>query len=50
MAAALYDALEAEYCPAGESAGHLILRVWRPDAGVNAPIAPEGNALLFRRH
>ena len=34
MSVALYDALQAEYCPAGESQGHLTLSVWGPEAGV----------------
>ena len=34
MSVALYDALQAEYCPAGESKGHLTLSVWAPEAGV----------------
>ena len=36
MSAALYDALQAEYCPHGASNGYLRLQVWQPQAGVTA--------------
>ncbi len=32
--AALYAALAADYCPAGETRGHLTLNIWRPEQGV----------------
>jgi hypothetical protein len=34
MSVALYDALSAEYCPEGSSAGHLALMIWRPEPGI----------------
>ena len=34
MSVALYDALRADYCPAGTSKGHLTLKIWRPEPGV----------------
>ncbi len=36
MAVALYDALEAEFCPDGAAAGHLTLSVWQPEDGITA--------------
>ena len=34
--AALYEALQTEYCPAGGDAGHLAFVVWRPEDGITA--------------
>lgn len=34
MSVALYDALNAEYCPEGVSNGHLALMIWRPESGI----------------
>jgi hypothetical protein len=33
--AALYAALESDYCPAGSAEGHVSLQIWQPVAGVN---------------
>jgi hypothetical protein len=34
MSVALYEALQAEYCPATGDLGALSLHIWRPEAGV----------------
>lgn len=34
MAVALFDAMQAEYCPATGDLGMLSLRIWQPEAGV----------------
>ena len=34
MSVALYEAMQAEYCPASGDQGMLSLRIWRPEAGV----------------
>ncbi len=34
MSVALYEAMQADFCPSGGDQGMLSLRVWRPEAGV----------------